>query len=120
MRAVRHAAALLALLLSATTSVVGHTSVPSDWMATLSKAKQFTFDSRHKDAIALLEPVVNAYPQFDDAHGWLGIAYEAMGRELAAGGDTHRAGAARTIRPITPHRPERNSDRSSVNEGARS
>ena len=95
MRAVRHAAALLALLLSATTSVFGQTSVPPDRTATLSKAKQLTFDSRNKDAIALLEPVVNAYPKFADGHVWLGIAYEAMGREQAAGGD--RVGALKVL-----------------------
>lgn len=81
MSRVRKASASIALLVSLTGVTSAQTGAPPDWAATVSKAKQFIFDGRHKDAIALLEPVVDTYPRFADGHLWIGIVYESMGRE---------------------------------------
>jgi len=100
-RASRRVTTLTVLLVGLTCAALAQTGGPPDWTATMSKAKQFTLDGRHKDAIAVLEPVVNAYPKFADAHVWLGIAYEAMGREQAADGD--RVGALKALDTAVLH-----------------
>jgi len=101
MRAVRDAAVLLVLVLSAATGISGQTSVPPDWTTTQKKALQLTLDGRYKDAIAMVEPVVKVYPQFADGHMWLGMAYEEMGRQHALSGD--RMGALKALDTAVLH-----------------
>lgn len=101
MTAVGRSVVSIALLVGLTCVTFAQTSAPPDWTATVSKAKQLTVDGRHKDVIAVLTPVVHAYPKFADGHVWLGIAYEAMGREQAAAGD--RAGALKVLDTAVLH-----------------
>lgn len=78
-------AAACALVVTTALPAAAQSAPPADWPATERKVRDLVYADRHKEAIALVEPVVNAHPRFADAHVWLGTAYESMGRAQAAG-----------------------------------
>jgi hypothetical protein len=77
-------------------SGAAQSAAPSNWSATERSARELVFSDRHKEAIALLAPVVKAHPGFADGHAWIGTAYESMGRAQATTNPGAALGALET------------------------
>lgn len=54
---------------------------PPGWSETLGKTFDLTIAGKHSEVVAIYEQWVAKYPNFADAHGMLGAAYESLGRE---------------------------------------
>jgi tetratricopeptide (TPR) repeat protein len=54
---------------------------PPGWSDTLGKTLDLTIAGKHGDVVAIYEQWVAKYPNFADAHGMLGGAYESLGMD---------------------------------------
>ena len=63
---------------------IGGQGAPPGWKEAVEKDSMLGIEGRHKERIAGLQGWVKRYPDFPDAHGRLGGAYESLGRDLLA------------------------------------
>jgi hypothetical protein len=64
---------------------------PPGWSDTLGKTLDLTIAGRHSEVVAIYEQWVARYPNFADAHGMLGGAYESLGRDALTSGASDAA-----------------------------